>query len=369
VLRFFENRPLTEIAQIRKQSLYATQKALDAGLARLRRFMKERGLAVTAGVVVAALTAQTARAVPAGLAGSVGSVALGGSAAQSLYVAQLVKHLALHSGRVKLLGMLGIAASLMFATLAFWLGSHSLASAGALGTPSTTADAQLALPAEQSAQVEALWATLRKAETALRRMDVPAISQVVAFSTDQQKDNWDAMVPVFAQNQALKQAGLARFGAEGVNLTAIKTFGERIDEILPQVDPDSFRWTLAEEQATLYFGFLDDNTRGGSIFFVKENGTWKIDAGLTVDVALEGLDEHASRVAIQKLDESDRNLVRDKMDVLTRSLAHVADRIAHEQPYDLAAARNELEAADASSRGRAFFRLALKYDNAGQIRN
>jgi hypothetical protein len=326
-------------------------------------------LAVTAGVVVAALTAQTAHAVPAGLAGSVGSVALGGSAAQSLYVAQLVKQLAIHSGRVKLLGMLGIAASVMFATLALWLGSHSLNPIGAPGTPSTTADAQLALSPEESAQVQDLWATLRKAETALRRMDVPAISEVVAFSTEQQKDNWDAMVPVFAQNQALKQAGLARFGAEGVNLTAIKTFGERIDEILPQVDPDSFRWTLAEEQATLYFTFLDDNTRGGSIFFVKENGKWKIDAGLSVDVALEGLDERDSRVAIQKLDESGRNLVRDKMDVLTRSLARVADRIAHDQPYDLAAARNELEAADASSRGRAFFRLALKYDNAGQIRN
>ena len=34
-------------------------------------------------------------------------------------------------------------------------------------------------------------------------MDLPAISEVVAFSPGQQKANWDAMVPVFAQNQAL----------------------------------------------------------------------------------------------------------------------------------------------------------------------
>jgi RNA polymerase sigma factor (sigma-70 family) len=368
VLRFFESRPLTEIANMRNQSLYATQKALDSGMARLRRFMKERGVPVTAGVIVAALLAQTARAaVPVGLAGTVGSAALGGSGVQSAYVAHLVGHLMQHTGRVKLLGTLGIAASVMLAAGALWFLALPLLSAGGPGTAATAVGAPAMSPAQQTAQMEALWGTLRKAEAALRRMDAAAIAEVVAFAPRQQAD-WDAMAPVFAQNQALKLAGAARFGADGGNLTALKTFGERIDEILPRVDPGSFQWALGDQQATLYFAFRDEKTRGGSIYFVKEDGQWKIDAGLTAEVTLEGL-EGDTRVAVGNLDETGRNLVREKMEVLTWSLTHVAERIAHEQTYDLAAARGELEAADAAARGRAFFRLALRYDNAGQMRN
>lgn len=392
VLRFFESRPLAEIARMRKESQYATQKALDAGLARLRRFLKERGVAVTAGIIVAALLAQTARAVPVGLAGSVGTAALGGAGAQSTYVTQLVTHLVRHAGRAKLLGSMAITATVVLAILSIWLGVHPLLSAnrpgmaagggGAVDARPVLASPDLvarwaalqkidrSLPANSDTQDrKALWATLRKAESALRRMDVPAISEVVAFTNPRQKANWDEMVPVFAQNQHLKDAGVARFGKRGANLTAIKTFGERIDEILPQIDRASFRWSLGENQAVLYFAYQEPSTRGGSIFFVKEDGHWKIDAGMSVDVALEGLDANSARVAIQELDDTGRTLVREKMSVLQHSLTQVADHIAHDQPYDLAQAQSELEAADASAQGRAFFRLALRYDNAGQIRN
>jgi RNA polymerase sigma factor (sigma-70 family) len=373
VLRFFENRPLTEVARMRKQSLYATQKTHDAGLARLRRFMKDRGLAVTAGLIVTALTARAAHAVPAGLAGSVGRAALGGSAAQSTYVTQLVGQLAQHTGRVKLLTMLGIAASVMFAMAAFWAGSCVLLPASAPANPVPAEGAAVAngprapRPAE-AADIDALWDTLRETETALRRMDVPALARLVDFSSEEQKANWDAMVPVFVQNQALQMAGAARFGDDGVGLTAIKTFGERIDEILPQVERSSFQWTLGENEASLYFAFRGGDTPGGSIFFVKQDGRWKIDAGMTVDVALEGLDATSSRVAIQQLDETGQKLVQEKMDALTQSLARITDHIAREGRYQLATARRELERVDASSPTRAFFRLALKYDNTGHNR-
>ncbi len=110
VLRYFENRPLTEVAKLRGKSLYATQKSLDEGVAQLRRFLERRGITVAAGVVSAVMLEQTAKAVPAGLANMVGTVALGKGAAASGTVVELVSQLLKHAARAKVMGALAAAA-------------------------------------------------------------------------------------------------------------------------------------------------------------------------------------------------------------------------------------------------------------------
>jgi hypothetical protein len=217
-------------------------------------------------------------------------------------------------------------------------------------------------------ELEALWNTLKRAEVALRQMDTAGIAEVVAFSPEQQK-NWDVMAPVFARSQSLNRAAFDRFGAEGASLTSIKTFGERIDEILPQVDETSCQWELGESKAGLHFGYRDGRVAGGTIFFVKVDGGWKIDAGQSLDVSLEGLHGGATRLAMRELDDGERALVVQKMESLQNGLLKVAKRIEGEQNYDLKQAQAELQSADTQVPGRAFFHIELRFNDNVQARN
>ncbi len=369
VLRFFENKPMVEVARMRKQSLYATQKSLDSGLARLRRFMAQRGVAVTAAVITVALGESAAKAIPAGLAATVGTAALSQTTALSTYVMLLVSHIAQQAGRAKLLASLMVAAAvllLLISTLAVgtqWERKQETdARVIASGGETLTA-------AEQIREIDALWRTLRQAEVALRKMDVPGLTNVVAFTNQQQAENWEVMARVFAADQRLKQTAAAKFGAEGAELTDIKTFGERLDEVLPYVDRRSFQWIVHANKATLYFAYRDEKIAGGSIYFVKENREWKIDAGRSLDVVLEGLNRNQARVAMEELTASEQAAVLDKMSGLESVLTQVAQRIAGGQVRDIDQARKELSTVDKQSPGRAFFSLALRFDNSGQFRN
>ena len=56
--------------------------------------------------------------------------------------------------------------------------------------------------------------------------------------------------------------------------------------------------------ASLHFGYTDNKSASGTLYFIKTDGKWKIDAGRSVDVALEGLGSNNLRVAVQDLDPS-----------------------------------------------------------------
>ena len=361
VLRFFEKKPVADVARMRKESIYMTQKTLDQGLARLRRFLAQRGVAATAAILVALLIEESARAVPAGLAAAAGSAALGTSKALSTYASQLATQLIRRAGRAKLLASLtAVGMLLAFALTVFGIRTapkQRFAPAAPTVTTVITSN-----PSETD-EIAALWRTLSRAEQALRKMDAPELSQVVAFTNPQQADNWRVMAGVFAADQRLKQVAGQKFGPAGLTLTTVQTFAQRLDEILPQINLETIVWTVHPNDAALHFNYLNPATPGGSVLFLKIDGQWQIDASKSVDVTLEGLNSSMLRVAVQQLDENGRLGVMDKMVQMEMILSTVTRRIETDPYYDIAAAREDLQKIDSNTGSRAFFHLALRLDS------
>src|SRR5262249_48629376 len=150
-------------------------------------------------------------------------------------------------------------------------------------------------------------------------------------------------------------------------LTSIKTFNDRLDEILPRTDLSSGQWAIGAREASVHFAFLDGSP-GASIYFAKLDGRWKIDAGKSVDVVLHGLSNDQTLAAFQDPSEDGKAGVLDRMFWMEQVFRRVTSKIRDGQLTDLAQVRQELQAADERSPGRAFFRLALRYDDADGIR-
>ncbi|HUO08132.1 MAG TPA: sigma-70 family RNA polymerase sigma factor [Phycisphaerae bacterium] len=365
VLRYFENKPLAEIARARRQSLYATQKTLDAGLARLRRFLSQRGVATTAAVVIAALGAESSTAVPATLAASVESAALGNALPE--YVSQLASLLIKHAAGAKFALVVAVAGiMLMFAAGIAWFVSPGKPAART-GSPFQLAPIDPPF-SQQAHEVDALWRTLSEANDALRNMDTVSLNNVVAFTDARQAQDWELMADVFAANQALSQAAIRKYGTLGKTLTPIQTFAARLDQVVPKIDRDSCQWRIDGTGATLHFTYRDGQARGGTIYFVKANGLWKIDVGQSLDVALEGLDSNSLRIEVQGLQEPDRALVLDKVNAIGQALRETTAHIVSDATYNFEDAKHDLQVADSQTPGRAFFHFALRFDNEEQVR-
>lgn len=373
ILRFFENKTLAQIAQTRRTSLYATTKTLDAALAKLRRYLAQRGVAASAVLIAGTLGAQRAHAAPAGLAAAVHHAAVGNSGGVSIYVSRLAAHLVKHAGRTKLVATLALAAGLLligFTALELIAAPLSAATAHRTAPASGAALAQAPPPQLSDPQArQEIIDTLQRAQAALRAMDNPALLHITTFSDDRDRQNWNRIAGVFAANQSLKEAAAARFGAAGQNLTAIKTPAERLDEILPQVDPDSLQWEIHAPFASIHFAYQNSLAPGATIYFLKENGLWKIDATRSLDVALEGLGENLTRVAIDNLPEDQQAQVLAKLDSMQHLFLKVAAQINSDRAYTLAHAQADLQSAADPAQARAFFHLALRTDDFGQPRS
>jgi len=80
VLRFFEGKPLKEVGEAIGASEDAAQMRVGRALDKLREFFHRRGITMPAAALVAAISENSIQAAPAGLAASVASVAIQGSA-------------------------------------------------------------------------------------------------------------------------------------------------------------------------------------------------------------------------------------------------------------------------------------------------
>jgi RNA polymerase sigma factor (sigma-70 family) len=76
VLRFFQNRSLQEVGDALGVEERAAQKRVARSLEKLRSFFAKRGIALTAGIVASAVSANSVHAVPIGLAKTVSALAL-----------------------------------------------------------------------------------------------------------------------------------------------------------------------------------------------------------------------------------------------------------------------------------------------------
>ena len=198
----------------------------------------------------------------------------------------------------------------------------------------------------------------------LRGMDVAGLSDVVAFTQPQQAENWKVMVRVFVADQNLKRVAEVKFGADARNLTAIETFGQRLDSVLPRIDPASPQWDVGPSQATLHYAYRDARTAGGALYFVKQSGRWKIDAGQSLDLLLEG-----ENGAMQALTPAEQTVVLQRMDQLERNLPARAEEVDTGKLTDIGAVQKALLNAENASPGRAFFWYALRFDSDEQTRH
>jgi RNA polymerase sigma factor (sigma-70 family) len=372
VLRFFESKPLTEIAKVRGETLYATEKAHNTGLEKLRRFLAKRGVTTTAAVVIAVMAEQATYAAPAGLAAACSTAAATG-ATVSIGVTEIVTQLVAQAARWKFfagasmaLGCVMLATTLFAATALMPTGSGHAIKAP---VPAIVPAAPALSGAQEATEIAALLETLKRVEGGLRTMDHEGLAEVVTFTNLRQAKQWNAMARVFAADLRLKQTAEARLGAEGRGLTTIQTFGERLDEILPAVLPESCRWRVGPAEAVVQWGYRDGARAGGTLFFVKDEGRWKLDAGRSMDIVLEGLTAQGAKLALDRLRENEQDLVLGRMERLERTFTEVEAAIAAGKIRELAAARRALEASAGESPGRAFFHIVLKYDEIEQSRS
>jgi RNA polymerase sigma factor (sigma-70 family) len=384
VLRFFENKPLTEIAKLRGDTLYATEKAHQTGLDKLRKFLARRGVTATAALVVALLAQQTVQAAPAGLAAVCTAASVGGATASAGATA-LVTRMINHWIRMKVFAGATLAAgcALLVTTL---VAAAALAPTGATH-PVKAPPVAIAVPAlspeQEAAEIAGLQATLRLLEHSLRTMDQEALAQVVTFSNLRQARHWDAMSRVFQADFRLKQVAAEKFGPDAHALTAIPTFGERLDDVLPQVVPETCRWRVQPQAAVLHFAYRDGARAGGSLYFVRDTptplpqpgGGWKLDAGRSLDIVLEGINGIGARRALDTLTDAQQDATLARLARLEQAFRDVGASIETGALREIAAARAELEQKTGESPPptpggvRAFFHIALRFDEIEQARS
>ncbi|MCX6895648.1 MAG: sigma-70 family RNA polymerase sigma factor [Verrucomicrobia bacterium] len=116
VLRYFENKPLQEIAAALRISEDAAQKRVSRALEKLRAICVKRGVTLTATVIAGAVTENAVQAAPAGLALTVTA-----AAAKGAVVAASVT--ALVNGTIKTIAMTTIQKTLIGATLVAAVGT------------------------------------------------------------------------------------------------------------------------------------------------------------------------------------------------------------------------------------------------------
>jgi RNA polymerase sigma factor (sigma-70 family) len=386
VLRFFENKPLTEIARLRGDTLYATEKAHQTGLEKLRKFLARRGVTTTAAILIAVMAGQSAQAAPAGLATACTAAAVGG-ASTSVSVTALVARMINQWVRMKFFAGASLAAgcAMLVTTLVTAAALSPLGHAHPVNAPPAAAAAPAPglSPAQEAAEIAALGETLRQVEASLRTMDHEALAGVVTFTNLRQAKHWDAMARVFEADLRLKQVAAAKFGPQAGALTAIPTFGERLDEVLPQVLPESCRWRVTPRAAVLHFAYRDGTRAGGSLYFVRDSaellpvagGGWKLDAGRSLDIVLEGLSGVGNRRALDALTDAEQEATLARIERLERGFREVGAAIETGAIGEIAAARAELEQKtgesppQASGGSRAFFHIALKFDEIEQARS
>jgi uncharacterized protein (TIGR03435 family) len=91
VLRYFQNRTLQEVGNALGVEERAAQKRVARSLEKLRSFFAKRGIALTAGIVASAVSANSVHAAPVGLAKTVSALALTNGATAGGSTLALVK--------------------------------------------------------------------------------------------------------------------------------------------------------------------------------------------------------------------------------------------------------------------------------------
>jgi RNA polymerase sigma factor (sigma-70 family) len=91
VLRFFQNRSMSEVGAVLGASEDAARMRVNRGLEKLRKFFNKRGVVSTTAVIAGAISSNSVQVVPVGLAKTISTVALAKGAVAGVTTLALVK--------------------------------------------------------------------------------------------------------------------------------------------------------------------------------------------------------------------------------------------------------------------------------------
>jgi RNA polymerase sigma factor (sigma-70 family) len=114
VLRFFENKTAREVGAALKLTEAAAHKRVNRALEKLRKIFSKRGVTLSGAIIAGAVSANSVQAAPAGLAATISTTAVKGSAVAAT-VSSLVKGTLKIMAYTKLKLAVGIAAGILLA--------------------------------------------------------------------------------------------------------------------------------------------------------------------------------------------------------------------------------------------------------------
>jgi RNA polymerase sigma factor (sigma-70 family) len=375
ILRFYQDMSVNQISKTLDITTYAVETKLAKSLKHLRRVLSTKGLAATAVALASVLGTRSAHAAPESLVSTIAGNALQGTTtAASGPVTQLVGNTLRKMAFAKLRIALATAAIAMTITV-------GIASAIALNRR-TAPPPPLAAPSSPApvwapaapATVAQLASVLKTADRALRTMNAAELDSCAAFSDEDQSRHWKILWDVLAADHHLKASVTSHLSPTEQPLTPLPDFATRLDQTLPLVSPGDIQWAIAADRAVVHFSYLPEtagNPPGGSIYFLRHANQWKIDATLTLAVAIEGLDNQGRRTNIDQLPFDQGQKIALDLAALAATLQNVAAQIDAGQTRDPNQLRDQLASAahaSAANPDRAFFRIELLCDQNNQPR-
>ncbi len=266
LLRYFENKSLTEVARALGISDDTAQKRVARGIERLRRFLNRRKVALTCGSLASMLSAQAGAAVSMQSAEALCAIATGGSSL-SISTAAIVK------------GTLNMFIAMQLKNAAL-VALALLITGGAVTLVAQRTDAE-SPKASASTPVEALM-TLARAVTA---HDRDAFLAVVHAETPRGKALVSTSLALVDAQARFKQALGEKFGPERagaamatVNFTAFQ-FG--------QDNLRSAEVTVDKDQAVVSIPSRSNPNRTRSHRMLHKNGGWRLDVDAKSEHATE----------------------------------------------------------------------------------
>jgi RNA polymerase sigma factor (sigma-70 family) len=349
LLRFFEDTPLAALGQTLGISEDAAKKRVARAVERLRHLLVGRGTAVTGAALGAVLQASTAQAAPTYLAKATVDLVRNGTsvAANSGSAFTLAKGAAkmMMRTRVKLLAIQCAIAGISMGTAVVLATSQSRLLPPPPVQPVAVAVADASdRPKVADEDFAACCQALKSIVAAFDHNDLAAVQAAFYFKPGSDPQTVDVLGLELEMQVAayrLKNSAVSRFGMRGAMLvTDFGTAAEAFLEWLSRIGPENARvlgGTLTITPAA-HTG-PDEGYWKAPIYFVRDQGAWKLDAGHTFRVTFRAF--RRQRIA----DESPEQEFAAAIHLISGQFDAIADDIDKGNIADEAEAQKRVNAA------------------------
>jgi RNA polymerase sigma factor (sigma-70 family) len=349
LLRFFEDMPLEGLGRTLGISEEAAKKRVARAVERLRHLLVGRGAAVTGASLGAVLQASTAQAAPTYLAKATVDLVRNGTsvAGNSGSAFSLAKGAAkmMMRARVKSLAIQCAIAGISIGTAVVLATSQSRLVPPSPVQPAAVAMADAAdTPKVADEDFDACCQALKSIVAAFDHNDLAAVQAAFYFKPGSDPKTIDVMGLELEMQVAayrLKNAAVSRFGMHGTMLvTDFGTAAEAFLEWLSRIGPENAR-VLGDTLTITPAAHTGPNAWywKAPIYFVRDQGAWKLDAGRTFRVTFRAV--RRQRVA----DESPEQQFAAAIHLMSGQFDTIADDIDKGNIPDEAEAQKRVNAA------------------------